>query len=92
MVERLQRLLDKPVITVMSLSLLFFIIVSLFLGAVSVLSDVGFSNEVTTYRWWIVLGAGILGLLTIIFYLYWYLWRGRGQTALQSLKTVSDLT
>jgi hypothetical protein len=73
MVDWLHKLLQKPVLTVASLLILFVIIAWLFLGAVSVLSDIGFSSEITEYRWWIASAAASAGVLGVLFYVYWYL-------------------
>ena len=38
------------------------------------LSDVGFSSEVIKYRWWIIISALSLGVLAVVFYIYWFLY------------------
>jgi len=70
MLEFLHRLLNRPVLTVLTLVILFFAITWSCLGVISVLSDVGFSKEITQYRWWIVLAAACAGVLSLLTYLY----------------------
>lgn len=74
MFEWLQKLLRRPAVTAVSLLLLFFGIPWVILGIVSVVSDVGFSSEITKYRWWIVGTAAALGVLAVVLYLYWFLY------------------
>ncbi len=74
LVEFLHKLLNRPALTVITLVLLFFVIAWSCLGVISVLSDAGFSKEITEYRWWIVLGAACAGVVSVLTYIYWYFW------------------
>lgn len=90
MLEFLHRLFNRPVLTVLTLVILFFAITWSCLGVISVLSDVGFSIEITQYRWWIVLVAVCAGVLSILSYIYWYLWHQVKDLRLQLITLKSE--
>lgn len=77
MASWLKTILLKPALTVPSLFGLGFGIPWFVLGLVSVLSDVGFSSEVTKYRWWIISASAALGLVAVALYFYWFLYYQR---------------
>ena len=84
MLEWLQKLLRRPALTGVSLFALFIGIAWAVLGVFSVLSDIGFSTEVTKYRRWVLLTAAALGLLAVISYLYWFLYNQRNELRVEN--------
>jgi hypothetical protein len=70
MVDWLKKHWRNPRFKRFSFLILFVIILGVILEVITVLSDIGFSDEVTTYRWWILLGAAVIGLLGVTVYDY----------------------
>jgi len=73
-IEWLNRLVRRPALSVPALLAIGFAIPWLTLGIVAVASDIGFSVEVTKYRWWLILISLSLGVLAVALYLYWFLY------------------
>lgn len=77
MVDWLKKHWRDPRFRRFSVLILFLIILGVILEVITVLSDIGFSDEVTRYRWWILLGATVVGLLGVTLYDYINVYRER---------------
>jgi hypothetical protein len=72
-VEWLKKFLRRPALSAVALLAVGSSIPWAALGVVSVVSDIGFSEEVKNYRWWIILASLALGVLADVIYVFWYL-------------------
>jgi hypothetical protein len=89
MEDWLQQLWKKPQFKSIAFLLLFLLIVYAALNQVALMSDVGFSDEIKSYRWWILLAVGIVGFVGVFGYHYFQLYRER-KTLLSQLEKLSN--
>jgi hypothetical protein len=71
-VEWLKKFLRRPALSAVALLAIGSSIPWATLGVVALVSDIGFSEEVKNYRWWIILASLALGVLADVIYVFWY--------------------